>query len=193
MKNQMKRVSIGGRVQFDATGTGDWIVGVVTAMDTKTKKATVTTNNGEEIHIGKEHLFKVSEREFKQAVKGFEQAETSTATETPATVDATDNESEELHTLDDGKPLPRTIIKRTQVKHYVKTKVNGEIKVDCGDGIAAKLRGMELDEALGFIASTMDESPDLYFEKWGHLNPGQIRMNAGNRLRHWLKKQNRSL
>jgi len=56
-------------------------------------------------------------------------------------------------------------------------------KRHCGDEVALALAGATLQSIL---ALTVDLG--LYSPKWAVLNPGQQRMNAGNRLRGWLKK-----
>lgn len=56
-------------------------------------------------------------------------------------------------------------------------------KRHCGDEVALALAGATLQSIL---ALTVDLG--LYNPKWAVLNPGQQRMNAGNRLRGWLKK-----
>ena len=56
-------------------------------------------------------------------------------------------------------------------------------KRHCGDEVAVALAGATLQSIL---ALTVDLG--LYNPKWATLNPGQQRMNAGNRIRGWLKK-----
>lgn len=56
-------------------------------------------------------------------------------------------------------------------------------KRHCGDEVAMALAGATLQSIL---ALTVDL--ELYNPKWATLNPGQQRMNAGNRIRGWLKK-----
>ena len=56
-------------------------------------------------------------------------------------------------------------------------------KRHCGDEVAVALAGATLQSIL---ALTVDL--ELYNPKWATLNPGQQRMNAGNRIRGWLKK-----
>lgn len=56
-------------------------------------------------------------------------------------------------------------------------------KRHCGDEVAMALAGATLQSIL---ALTVDLG--LYNPKWATLNPGQQRMNAGNRIRGWLKK-----
>lgn len=59
---------------------------------------------------------------------------------------------------------------------------------NCGDGVAAALKGADLD-ALTEFANLHGVDTD----KYAHLNPGQRRMNIGNRLRTMVKKEEISI
>lgn len=54
---------------------------------------------------------------------------------------------------------------------------------NCGDDVAAALKGADLDALTAFAASK-----GLDVEKYAGLNNGQRRMNIGNRLRNLVKK-----
>lgn len=61
-------------------------------------------------------------------------------------------------------------------------------QTDVGDEAAEMLRGKSIDEAYGIVADVV-KVPELALrQKYSHLNPGQQRMNLGNKLRHHLKK-----
>lgn len=64
-------------------------------------------------------------------------------------------------------------------KNYTKT--NGS--VSCGDEVAVALAGAKF-EALVEFAKTMG----IDTSKYDHLNPGQKRMNIGNKLRTLVRK-----
>lgn len=59
----------------------------------------------------------------------------------------------------------------------------GNSSLDCGDELATKLRGSELDEVYGKAAKVLGESERSLRAKYKHLNPGMQRMNLGNRMR----------
>ncbi len=59
---------------------------------------------------------------------------------------------------------------------------------DIGDEVAVLLRGKELDECYTAAARFLREPEDGLRQKYQHLNPGQQRMNLGNKMRHFLKK-----
>lgn len=72
-------------------------------------------------------------------------------------------------------------------KTYHRTKeqktASGNASVDCGDQVAAKLRGMDLTAVYSLAAKTLDITVKELQAKYGHLNTGMQRMNLGNRIR----------
>lgn len=68
-------------------------------------------------------------------------------------------------------------------KHDVKT-ASGRNVFDVADKVANRLRGKTLEEAYEVAAKALGESVKALAAKYGHLNPGQQRMNLGNRMRH---------
>lgn len=54
---------------------------------------------------------------------------------------------------------------------------------NCGDEVAAALKGAELGALLDFA-----ENHGIDVAKYAHLNNGQKRMNVGNRIRALVKK-----
>ena len=75
----------------------------------------------------------------------------------------------------------------TYRKDKEKKTSGGHISVDCGDELAAKLRGKSLDEVYTFAAKALGEPEADLRKKYGKLNLGQQRMNLGNRVRATLK------
>jgi len=75
----------------------------------------------------------------------------------------------------------------THRKGFQKSVIEGTKKkvVDCGDEVAEMLRGLELEEVYTLLEETTKVS---YREAYAHLNPGQQRMNLGNRLRAFVRK-----
>ena len=68
----------------------------------------------------------------------------------------------------------------------------GNKSLDNGDAIAQSLRGATLEDAYAIAAETLKiEVADLK-KKYGHLNPGQQRMNLGNRIRGAIARSNRA-
>ena len=60
-----------------------------------------------------------------------------------------------------------------------------------GDDIALQLQGKSLDEVYEIGAQFLEVTVDALREKYSHLNPGQQRMNIGNRMRGLIKKRDR--
>lgn len=59
---------------------------------------------------------------------------------------------------------------------------------DAGDIVAETLRGLDLDSVYAAAAAFMNIDEQELRDKYSRLNPGQQRMNCGNRMRSWLKK-----
>jgi membrane protein involved in colicin uptake len=83
-----------------------------------------------------------------------------------------------------GKP---TDVLRVYAKQYVHDKEHktsgGNVSVDNGDELAAKLRGKDLSEVYKAAAKALGETEKDLIAKYGHLNVGMQRMNLGNRIR----------
>ena len=74
---------------------------------------------------------------------------------------------------------------------YTKTKRPlGSASADCGDQIARFLRDFEPLEVAAIANKVLVLAPGSLEEKYAHLNPGQIRMNSGNRIRGYWKTIN---
>ena len=90
--------------------------------------------------------------------------------------DADEEGADEEGADEEGEPAFKGERLRQRKEQYVG-------KRHCGDEVAVALAGATLQSIL---ALTVDL--ELYNPKWATLNPGQQRMNAGNRIRGWLKK-----
>jgi hypothetical protein len=76
----------------------------------------------------------------------------------------------------------------TLTKPYHKGNANsGVISLDCGDKVAADLRGEALEDVYERAAKTLGETVRALKLKYGKLNPGMQRMNLGNRIRKVLR------
>lgn len=71
-----------------------------------------------------------------------------------------------------------------RVKNYA-----GESSLDCGDSTAQLLRGLEPHETMVLADKLYAEEVGYHSTRWSHLNAGQQRMCAGNRIRTGLKKE----
>jgi hypothetical protein len=85
-----------------------------------------------------------------------------------------------------GQLMARTL-KQARVR-YVKAKtVNGVATAHCNDPIAQELLGLEPVEVAALADRVLGVPAGTHISKYGHLNPGQIRMNSGNRIRAYWK------
>ncbi|MEM8492158.1 MAG: hypothetical protein AAF756_15160 [Pseudomonadota bacterium] len=75
-------------------------------------------------------------------------------------------------------------------KRYEKTKsYGGEVSYDNGDEVAELLRGLEPQDVCTLADFVLDTESGFHLRRYRHLNPGQQRMNAGNRIRSAIKKR----
>lgn len=61
--------------------------------------------------------------------------------------------------------------------------------MDNGDAVARCLREMTLEEVYEYVSCTLNVSAEELHAKYAHLNNGGQRMNLGNRLRAFLRRQ----
>lgn len=90
---------------------------------------------------------------------------------------------------DEDEPQPRGMAKtlnRYRDNYEPHLTPQGKKSLSNGDWLAQQLAGLTPDEVVVVAASVLDQ-PGLT-ERYAHLNPGQQRMNAGNRLRAAIKK-----
>lgn len=75
-------------------------------------------------------------------------------------------------------------------KHAIeqREKMKKEGVTDIGDTVASMLRGKSLDEAYEIAAEFIGVPENELRAKYVKLNPGQQRMNLGNRMRGYMKK-----
>lgn len=77
-------------------------------------------------------------------------------------------------------------------KRLVKaTTAQGTKSLNNGDPIAKMFEGKDLMEIYEIGSKQLDTTIGALREKYCHLNPGQIRMNIGNRIRGKIRKEER--
>lgn len=90
---------------------------------------------------------------------------------------------------DEDEPQPRGMAKtlnRYRGNYEPHFTLRGKKSLSNGDWLAQQLAGLTPAEVVVLAASALDQ-PGLT-QRYAHLNPGQQRMNAGNRLRAATKK-----
>lgn len=71
-----------------------------------------------------------------------------------------------------------------ETSNYVKGKgPSGGTTFHNGDAVATNLAGLSLEAVYGVASQALSTPVEDLQAKYGHLNPGQQRMNLGNRLR----------
>lgn len=101
-----------------------------------------------------------------------------------------DEESDESDDdLEDEAPCSMAEQLRQARVRYVKTKrPSGAGSMDNGDTIAKNLRDFEPGEVMTIADRVCEESAGFHATKYDGLNPGQKRMNSGNKIRsRWMK------
>lgn len=77
--------------------------------------------------------------------------------------------------------------------HYVKAKSkSGHATLHNGDPVAQTLATMDLDEIFAHVATMTGHDEIALRKMYAHLNVGMKRMNLGNRLRAWYKKNTKT-
>jgi hypothetical protein len=80
--------------------------------------------------------------------------------------------------------LKRVGDKVFDLSDYVKVKTaSGNTSLSCGDDLAKKLQGKELDDVYKMAAKVLDVPVSQLKQRYGKLNVGMQRMNLGNRMR----------
>ena len=92
---------------------------------------------------------------------------------------------------DEAKPHPSLAqaIKERRDRYQVHV-VNGKKSVNNGDAVALALAPLDPDQVVELAERLLfpDEPSGSLAARYSHLNPGQRRMNAGNRIRAAVKK-----
>jgi hypothetical protein len=89
---------------------------------------------------------------------------------------------------DDERDMKTQMAKARQ--KYVKVKnYAGERSMDNGDSLAQLMRGLEPSEVCSLADTLFEEEVGHHHTRYGHLNPGQQRMNSGNRIRSGVKRE----
>ena len=97
-------------------------------------------------------------------------------------VPAEDEEDEES-----GKRMASTL--NAYKPNYVDTTTHrGTKSLNNGDRIAELLAGLEPTVVALLADRVLEEEDGHHFARYQHLNPGQIRMNSGNRIRAFCKE-----
>jgi hypothetical protein len=89
------------------------------------------------------------------------------------------------------EPLVQPDLARYQISKEDKT-AGGRASVDIGDKVADRLRGKSIEDVAAIVGKAIDVEPKDLLKQYGHLNPGMIRMNLGNRLRSAVRAKEKT-
>jgi len=204
MKN-IKRVSKGGYVQADTTGTGTWEIGRIQDFN-DTHVWFRSVSDMEIIKIRRDEAFKATPAEYEAACKQATQDKkdvimAKAAAKLPLQETGLTDLAEEDEVLEDVEGMgeeegeeeeedkSKSIVKKSYKKRYNKVKVSGKTTQNCGDLVSERLLGKTLDEIYVEVAEALEADVDDLAARYEHLNPGQQRMVLGNRLRALYKKE----
>lgn len=101
-----------------------------------------------------------------------------------------DSVEEEEGDEEEEEPLEMSDILAKYRHTYVKTtKADGRVSMDKGDEVAEALRSLSLGEVLALADIATGATFGTHAERYQGLNLGSQRMNAGNRIRAAVRKQ----
>lgn len=175
---QIKRVNIGSYVR---TVSGE--CGIITGSDKD--NVFFVAHDGEETKVYRGAAFKCTRKEYEAAVAKHEQELAELAAK--AEQELAEEDADEGIEVE-GETVPGSIVKSEYKARYLSTRSHtGSSSKICGDAISIMLNGQTVERCAEIVAGyTGDSAADL-LSRYEHLNPGQRRMNIGNRLRHWAK------
>lgn len=210
----VKRATVGNLVKSDATGFDEWIVGRITASDTKRGTISYQPADGSEVIVAKRSsVFKATQAEYDlQAAQPdltLTKARLDDVLNTAANValgrptgkaperpteaveysEAISVAEEPAEGEEDGKEEPLSRIKKYVKNYETVLASSGKKSKDSGDRVAVELRGLTLDAVYGVVATALDTDVEALVAKYCHLNEGQQRMCLGNRLRGLYRRQ----
>lgn len=194
----VKRVSVGAKVQVDASGAGDLVVGVVTDYDAKAKMVTICeAGTGELVSVLQPQLTRITDYWWEQILKSFDsEAEYEDEGEDDEDYEDEDgegpeeDEAEEDEEEGEGEGEGGSVVKEKYKARYLKTVTSqGRVSLHNGDQVAQELAGMSVEDTYQYIATQTKSKAavsDLSI-RWSHLNKGQQRMLLGNWYRNWIR------
>lgn len=96
-------------------------------------------------------------------------------------------EDEDEGELTIGQQMARTLAMHRAHYDKVQTKSGRKTQIS-GDNLSYRLLNLTPGDVALIADRLLDQEDGFHQAKYAHLNPGQIRMNSGNRIRAHLKK-----
>ena len=88
-----------------------------------------------------------------------------------------------------GKRPMNEILNDYRKEYEDSTTPQGRASKRCGDELSILLTGLDADTAIRIAETVLALEEDMLLEKYASLNEGQRKMNAGNRIRGGLKRE----
>lgn len=88
-----------------------------------------------------------------------------------------------------AKPNMTEQLKEARKRYTVSKSANGTTSAHNGDDLATLLAGCSPEDVCATAEQLAELKPGELSTKYGHLNPGQVRMCSGNRIRAMVKKE----
>lgn len=188
----VKRIAVGAKVLVDASGSGDWVVGVVGTYDAKAKMVTLfQAGTGDEVQVRQPQMFRINDSWWKTIQDSFNEDEAcaAIADDLKAELEIEQVIEQELEE-EDGDDEGGSVVKARYKARYVTTHTNsGRLSLHNGDAVAKELAGLAVEDSYKYVAEKTNHTAQVsdMAVRWSHLNKGQQRMLLGNFYRAWLR------
>ena len=180
----LKRASIGGYVQADVTGTGEWLIGRITGFDQRTVYFQ-PADGTEVVKMVRDEVYKATKAEYEEVLVKHLESVAQIQEEDIVVPEILAEEAEEQ-----PKGTKNGLLSTEAVSKYVVGVTgNGRKSKHNGDAVATLFEGKTLDEVFEIAADQTGSTVAELSSRWSHLNHGMQRMNVGNFVRRHLKKQ----
>ncbi len=87
------------------------------------------------------------------------------------------------------KPSMTDQLREARKRYTVSKSSKGSTSAHNGDDLATLLAGCSPEDVCATAEKLAELKPGELTTKYGHLNPGQVRMCSGNRIRAMVKKE----
>jgi len=104
-----------------------------------------------------------------------------------ATSNVDESTLELTETIEGSSTMAKTLSEHAKAYEDSVSYSGGKSKI-CGDAISKDLQGLNPDQVIEVAEKILDLKHGELAVKYDHLNPGQKRMNSGNRIRGAVKK-----
>ena len=97
--------------------------------------------------------------------------------------------NKKVNQAETDKPSMTDQLKEARTRYTVSKSSKGSTSAHNGDDLATLLAGCTPEDVCATAEKLADLKAGELVKKYGHLNPGQMRMCSGNRIRAMVKKE----